>query len=190
MNFTYGHGCILNEKAAHRGKDSSEMQKFFAKFFVDFRRHALSTITAVPQGHHSVRLVNDETFRRLCRARDLLAAGYQSQIFLDAAAREACLSRFHFHRLFHSTFGETPHDFLTRRRMEHARHLLASGEMTVTEVCLEVGYSSLGSFSSKFQSTVGVPPTQYQRQIRRVFGYQKPWNIILVPACYFSAYGA
>jgi len=61
--------------------------------------------------------------------------------------------------------------------------------MTVTEVCLEVGYSSLGSFSSKFQSTVGVPPTQYQRQIRRVFGYQKPWNI-LVPACYFSAYGA
>src|SRR5712672_4400846 len=97
-------------------------------------------------------LVHDETFRRLCRARDLLAAGYQSQIFLDAAAREACLSPFHFHRLFHATFGETPHDFLTRRRMERARHLLASGEMTVTEVCVEVGYSSLGSFSSKFQS--------------------------------------
>jgi regulatory helix-turn-helix AraC family protein len=91
-----------------------KMPKFFRDFFVDFRRHALSTITAVPQGHLSVRLVNDETFRRLCRARDLLAAGYQSQIFLDAAAREACLSPFHFHRLFHSTFGETPHDFLTR----------------------------------------------------------------------------
>jgi len=68
--------------------------------------------------------------------------------------------------------------------------LLASGEMTVTEVCLEVGYSSLGSFSSKFQTTMGVSPTQYQRQIRRVFGYRKPWKIILVPACYLSAYGA
>jgi AraC-like DNA-binding protein len=142
------------------------------------------------QRHSSLALVNDETFRRLCRARDLLADGYQSQILLDTAAREACLSTFHFHRLFRSTFGETPHDFLTRRRMDHARHLLASGEMTVTEVCLEVGYSSLGSFSSKFQNTMGVSPTQYQRQIRRVFGYQKPWKIILVPACYFSAYGA
>ena len=145
---------------------------------------------AMPRPHPSIALVNDETFRRLCRARDLLATGYQSQIFLDAAAREACLSPFHFHRLFRSTFGETPHEFLTRRRMEHARHLLASGAMTVTEVCLEVGYSSLGSFSSKFQSTVGFSPTQYQRQIRRVFGYSKPWKIILVPACYFSAYGA
>jgi hypothetical protein len=79
---------------AHRGKDDEENAKVFWNFFVDFRRHALSTITAVPQGHLSVRLVNDATFRRLCRARDLLAAGYQSQIFLNDAAREACLSPF------------------------------------------------------------------------------------------------
>ena len=145
---------------------------------------------AMREGQLSPTLVNDDTFRRLCRARDLLAAQYQSQVFLEAAAREACLSPFHFHRLFRSTFGETPHDFLTRRRMDHARRLLASGEMTVTEVCLEVGYSSLGSFSSKFQSLSGVPPTQYQSEIRRVFGFQRPWKIMLVPACYFSAYGA
>lgn len=134
-------------------------------------------------------LVHDETFRRLCRARDLLAAEYQSQILLSAAAREACLSPFHFHRLFRSTFGETPHDFLTRRRMDRARHLLASGEMTVTEVCFEVGYSSLGSFSSKFQSLIGRTPTAYQREVRSFFGYQKPWKIMVVPACYFSAFG-
>ena len=171
-------------------KTGMKCQSFFAIFLLIPAAMLLSTISDVPQGHPSLRLVNDETFRRLCRARDLLATDYQSQIFLDDAAREACLSPFHFHRLFHSTFGETPHDFLTRRRMEHARHLLASGEMTVTEVCLEVGYSSLGSFSSKFQSLVGVSPTQYQRQVRRVFGFQKPWKIMLVPACYFSAYGA
>jgi AraC-like DNA-binding protein len=144
----------------------------------------------MPQAYPSSALVHDETFRRLCRARDLLAAQYQSQVLLDTAAREACLSPFHFHRLFRSTFGETPHDFLTRRRMDRARHLLASGEMTVTEVCFEIGYSSLGSFSTKFHSLVGVPPTQYQRQVRRVFGFQRPWKIMLIPACYFSAYGA
>src|SRR5260221_9893446 len=67
------------------------------------------------------RLLHDDTFRRLCRARDLLAAEYQSQVPLDQAAREACLSPFHFHRLFRATFGETPHDFLTRMRMDRAR---------------------------------------------------------------------
>jgi AraC-like DNA-binding protein len=144
---------------------------------------------AMRQETSSSALVNDETFRRLCRARDLLASEYQSQILLDTAAREACLSPFHFHRLFRSTFGETPHDFLTRRRMDRARHLLASGEMTVTEVCLEVGYSSLGSFSSKFQSLAGRTPTAYQREVRRFFGYQKPWKIMVVPACFFSAFG-
>jgi AraC-like DNA-binding protein len=107
------------------------MTKFFKIFLLLFSV-IFSVQYAMPQRHPSLTLVNDETFRRLCRARDLLAAGYQSQIFLDAAAREACLSPFHFHRLFHSTFGETPHVFLTRRRMDHARHLLASGEMTVT----------------------------------------------------------
>ena len=166
------------------------MTKFFADYPVDSDRQVLSTIVPMLEGQLSPTLVNDDTFRRLCRARDLLAEQYQSQIFLEAAAREACLSPFHFHRLFRATFGETPHDFLTRRRMDHARRLLASGEMTVTEVCLEVGYSSLGSFSSKFQSLAGVPPTQYQREVRRVFGFQRPWKIMLVPACYFSSYGA
>jgi AraC-like DNA-binding protein len=133
-------------------------------------------------------LLHDDTFRRLCRARDLLAAEYQSQVYLDRAAREACLSPFHFHRLFRSTFGETPHDFLTRLRMDRARRLLASGAMTVTEVCFEVGYSSLGSFSGKFQALSGRTPTEYQRQVRRVFGFPRPWNIILVPVCYMSAF--
>jgi len=166
------------------------MPKFFAFILFASGSLVLSTILPMPEGQLYRTLVNDDTFRRLCRARDLLAAQYQSQIFLETAAREACLSPFHFHRLFRATFGETPHDFITRRRMDHARRLLASGEMTVTEVCFEVGYSSLGYFSSKFQSLTGAPPTQYQREVRRVFGFQRPWKIMLVPACYFSAYGA
>src|SRR5215471_9910413 len=96
-------------------------------------------------------LIHDETFRRLCRARDLLATDYQSTIKLQQAAREACLSPFHFHRLFTSTFRETPHDFLTRLRIDRARQLLVCSGMSVTDVCMEVGYSSLGSFSLKFR---------------------------------------
>ncbi|HYX54018.1 MAG TPA: AraC family transcriptional regulator [Candidatus Limnocylindrales bacterium] len=133
-------------------------------------------------------LLNDDTFRRLCRARDLLASEFQSQVQLSHAAREACLSPFHFHRLFRTAFGETPHDFITGIRIDRARQLLARGEMSVTEVCMDVGYSSLGSFSSKFQALVGQAPSAYERQIRRIFGYSRPWNIILVPACFLSAF--
>jgi AraC-like DNA-binding protein len=103
-------------------------------------------------------LVDDTTFRRLCRARDLLAAGYHAPIPLDRAAREACLSPFHFQRLFTRTFGETPHRFLTRLRMDQARQLLAAGDLPVTEVCLEVGYTSLGTFSSRFAALTGLSP--------------------------------
>jgi AraC-like DNA-binding protein len=149
----------------------------------------LSLNNAMPRPASASRLLHDDTFRRLCRARDLLVAEYQSQVPLDQAAREACLSPFHFHRLFRTTFGETPHDFLTRMRMDRARRLLAAGEMTVTEVCFDVGYSSLGSFSSKFQALAGRNPSEYQREVRQVFGFQRPWNIILVPVCYLSAYG-
>lgn len=136
------------------------------------------------------RLVHDDTFRRLCRARDFLAADYQSAIKLEEAAREACLSPFHFHRLFTSTFRETPHDFLTRLRIDRARRLLICADMSVTDVCMEVGYSSLGSFSLKFRSVVGRPPSEYQREIRRIFGYSAPWRgALFLPDCFAAAFG-
>jgi AraC-like DNA-binding protein len=138
----------------------------------------------------SAGLLHDETFRRLCRARDLLAAQYQDKLSLEQAAREACLSPFHFHRLFTSAFGETPHEFMTQRRLALAKRLLASGEMTVTEVCFEVGYASLGSFSHKFRAIAGRSPIEYQREVRRVFGYRTPWHIVFLPACYFGNYAA
>jgi AraC-like DNA-binding protein len=130
-------------------------------------------------------LLHDDTFRRLCRARDLLADEYHSRVLLVQAAREACLSEFHFHRLFRATFGETPHDFLTRLRMDCARRLLAS-ERSVTEVCFEVGYGSLGSFSSKFRSHFGLSPVEYQREVRRIFGYSAPWRVLMVPGCFLQ----
>jgi AraC-like DNA-binding protein len=131
-------------------------------------------------------ILDDDIFRRLCRGRDLLASEYTSRILLAQVAREACFSEFHFHRLFRRTFGETPHDFLTRRRMDKARQMLAS-ERTVTEVCLEVGYESLGSFSSKFRAYNGLSPIEFQRQVRRIFGYRAPWKVLMIPECFLHA---
>lgn len=128
-------------------------------------------------------LIPDDTFRRLCRGRDLLASEYRSRVLLRQAARQACLSEFHFHRLFRAAFGETPHDFVTRLRMQRARQKLASGR-TVTDVCLEVGYESLGSFSSKFRVHFGRSPVEFQREVRRVFGYSAPWRVLMVPECF------
>jgi len=132
-------------------------------------------------------LIHDDTFRRLCRGRDLLAAKYQFRVQLDQAAGEACFSEFHFHRLFRSAFGETPHDFLTRLRMDRAKQMLATGR-SVTEVCFEIGYGSLGSFSSKFRAQFGRSPLEYQREVRRAFGYSAPWRVLMVPGCFLQVW--
>src|SRR5689334_16373156 len=110
-------------------------------------------------------LVEEETFARLCRSRDFLAASLDQPVRLTDAAGEACLSPFHYHRMFARAFGETPHHFVQRLRIDRARQLLARDYVPVTEVCLAVGYESLGSFSVLFRSRVGCSPMEYRRSI-------------------------
>src|SRR5215831_8767118 len=100
---------------------------------------------AVPRG---ARLFDPVTMVRLLRARDYLAANYNQRASLEDAAREAALSPFHFSRIYTAAFGETPHEFVTRRRVDEAKRLLLAGNHSVTEICMEVGYESLGSFST------------------------------------------
>jgi AraC-like DNA-binding protein len=119
--------------------------------------------------------VGPALFRRLCRARDRLAA-VDGAPGVEEVAREVAVSPYHFIRQFSALFGQTPHQFRTERRLERARALLASGDHSVTEVCLEVGFSSLGSFSELFHRRVGVPPSQYRRRL--VPGFSPP-----IPGC-------
>ncbi len=134
-------------------------------------------------------LLDDDTFRRLCRARDFAGASFREPVRLDDLARTACLSPFHFHRLFTSTFGETPHDFLTRLRIEHAKQVLATDHLSVTDICFDSGYASLGSFSMKFQTMVGQSPSEYRRNLRRVFAIPGwAWSLY-VPSCFMNFYG-
>jgi AraC-like DNA-binding protein len=98
----------------------------------------------------------------LRRARDLMDREYASQIDLAALARVALMSGGHFSRQFRATYGETPYSYLMTRRIERAKALLRRGDLSVTEVCMAVGCTSLGSFSARFTEVVGETPTAYR----------------------------
>ncbi|HXQ98455.1 MAG TPA: AraC family transcriptional regulator [Candidatus Limnocylindrales bacterium] len=105
----------------------------------------------------------EELLRRVSRGRDYILSSLSERVTLADAARAACLSPYHFLRAFRHAFGATPHQFLTRQRLDRARFLLARGDRSVTDVCLESGFESLGSFSSLFRRHFGVSPQQVQR---------------------------
>jgi transcriptional regulator GlxA family with amidase domain len=106
--------------------------------------------------------VPDTLLPHLRQARDLADRHYAENLDLDALAGAAAVSKFHFTRCFAATYGETPMRYLSRRRIERAQDLLRSANLTVTEVCMLVGFASLGSFSSRFRELVGESPTQYR----------------------------
>ena len=111
-------------------------------------------------------LLRHEGFRRLCRARDLLQRCDDRSPTIDELARELKISPFHFIRQFEAVFGVTPHQFRIQARLDRARSLLAAGQQSVTDVCMEVGFSSLGSFSTLFTRRFGETPSAYRRRVR------------------------
>ena len=101
-------------------------------------------------------------FAHLRRARDLMDREYASPLDVPALARAALMSPAHFSRQFRAAYGETPHAYLMTRRIERAKALLRLGELSVTDVCVAVGFSSLGSFSARFTELTGESPTAYR----------------------------
>jgi AraC-like DNA-binding protein len=131
------------------------------------------------------KLVSDDLFVRLCRSREYLADCANAPVRLDQAARFAYLSKYHYLRMFAAAFGETPVEFVTRVRMERARSLLLSSEWSVTEICLEVGYESLATFSNRFRRFAGCAPSEIRRQSRRSYTMPSLAVIYNVPTCFF-----
>jgi AraC-like DNA-binding protein len=101
---------------------------------------------------------------RLRRVRDRMDREYAKPLDVEALARDAHMSAGHFSREFKLAYGESPYSYLMTRRIERAMALLRQGELSVTEVCFEVGCSSLGTFSTRFTELVGMPPSAYRRQ--------------------------
>ncbi|MEU7907680.1 AraC family transcriptional regulator [Actinoplanes sp. NPDC049118] len=105
----------------------------------------------------------EETNRRMLRARDAMDRAYAQPLDVAALARIAHVSQAHFTRTFRATFGETPHRYLQRRRVERAMFLLRETESSVTDICYQVGFGSLGTFSRTFREIVGRSPRAYRR---------------------------
>ena len=131
-----------------------------------------------------------DRWARLERARQLIEERYAESLDVAQLARAACLSAPHFARLFHNEYGETPHQMITRRRLHEAKRLLARDNLPVTAVTLEVGFASVGSFSTLFSRHVGMTPSRYQRRF-----WQVPDTITsasrsaCVPLCFQLAFG-
>ncbi len=102
---------------------------------------------------------------RLCRARDQLRDVGLEEFSITEIAEAAAMSRFHFIRQFDAVFGETPGRFRTKARLDRAKHLLVLGEESVTDICMAVGFSSLGSFSELFAKRFGQPPSTYRKRL-------------------------
>jgi len=125
----------------------------------------------------------EERNRRMLRARDAMDRGYDQPLDVPALARIAYVSEAHFIRTFRATFGETPHRYLQRRRVERAMELLRETDRPVTEICLDVGFNSLGTFTRTFCAIVGEPPSAYRARFAVGGG-----AALRVPACWAMAW--
>jgi transcriptional regulator GlxA family with amidase domain len=121
--------------------------------------------------------------RHLLRAKDLADARYAEPLGVDDLAAAAGLSRAHFSRAFRAAFGESPHAYLLTRRLERAAALLRATDRSVADVCFSVGLQSVGSFTTSFTRTYGMPPTAYREAFPPAAAQAR------VPSCVVRAYG-
>jgi AraC-like DNA-binding protein len=120
----------------------------------------------------------EEFNRRMLRARDAMDRTFAEPLRIPQLASVAGVSEAHFIRTFTSTFGETPHRYLQRRRVERAMFLLRTGDRRVTDICFDVGFNSLGTFSRTFNEVVGEPPATFRKRGR----------MPAVPTCFIMAW--
>jgi AraC-like DNA-binding protein len=124
---------------------------------------------------------NEDLRARLWRAREFMDECYDRPLDLTEISKQACLSRYHFLRSFRNAFNTTPRQYLIQRRIEKAKELLRARSLSVTDVCFEVGFQSLGSFSALFRKCVGDAPINYRRRQREALNK--------IHGCFVSMYG-
>jgi AraC-like DNA-binding protein len=124
----------------------------------------------------------------MLRARDAIDRDFARPLDIPALARIAAVSEAHFIRTFRATFGETPHRYLQRRRIERAMALLRNTSLPVTDVCIQVGFASLATFSRTFRALVGEPPSGYRRRVRAASASASPSASATVPTCFAMAW--
>jgi AraC-like DNA-binding protein len=129
------------------------------------------------------------TLQKLCRVKDLLRECFEQPLTLEDLGMEAELSSWHLLRAFRAAFGMTPHEFLTRVRLERAKELLTTTGRPVTAICFDVGFTSLGSFSWLFRRHTGLSPAQFRRQVRAWVTVPGRFPWAFVPFCFWKRFG-
>lgn len=129
-------------------------------------------------------MLHRDVLIRLCHARELLRETEERTFSIRQVAKEVGMSPYYFIRLFKAVFGETPKQCQLDARLEKAKHLLLVTDFSVTEVCLEAGFSSLGTFSYVFARRVGLAPTIYRQKFRSMMSSPGEIPSQLIPGCY------
>ena len=128
-----------------------------------------------------------DIYQRIATAKIFIDENYDEAIGLEEISQQAFLSRFHFHRLFTRIYRSTPHRYLTQKRIEKAKQLLAENK-AINDVCCEVGFESLGSFSTLFKKKIGFAPTFYRNIAWLKKQEQKKQPKKFIPHCFIESY--
>ena len=132
--------------------------------------------------------LTSDIYQRIVTAKIFIDENYDAAIGLEEISKQAFLSRFHFHRLFRKIYRSTPHRYLTQRRIEKAKQLLAENK-AINDVCNEVGFESLGSFSALFKKEIGFAPTHYRNMAWLKKQEQKKQPKKFIPHCFIVSHG-
>jgi len=149
----------------------------------DASRRAGQAWAAFYEGLHAARQPR-ATRPPVVRAKHYIDKEFLGGASLEMIAREAAMSKYHFVRAFSEIFRQTPHRYLVERRISRARELLERTDMSVTAICFEVGFESLGSFVSRFREIVGAPPGKYRQRFSR----EGAIHLRAVPSCLYEAF--
>ncbi len=129
-----------------------------------------------------------EIYQRIVSAKVYIDDNYQKSINLEQISQKAFLSRFHFHRLFRRIYQKTPLEYITKKRIDKAKMLLSENKL-VSEVCNEVGFESIGTFSNLFKKEIGFPPTYYRNMAWLKKQQAKEQHKKFIPGCFIDSYG-
>lgn len=134
-------------------------------------------------------MLSTDVYRRVVAAKMYIDHHAGGQLDLDQLSRQACLSRFHFHRLFTRIYRRTPLDYLTQVRMNTAMNLLQDEHRSIADICNTIGYESPGSFSLLFRRKTGSTPMGYRSRMRQRREEVQQHPVRFVPHCFIESYG-
>jgi AraC-like DNA-binding protein len=124
---------------------------------------------------------------RLSDSRDFIAENFATDVSLADAADIACISVYHYHRLFAARFGMTPHQFKSQQRFDRAKKLLIESDYSVSEIAFLLGYESPASFSTLFRRRFGMNPSEFREVASRSFALGKIWSYKFIPHCFIQS---